>query len=176
MSTISSAQHLLRQYEDKDVRGSVIAGLMGTYHHNFVNHLLEGELQRRLYHLAEAGSPITEQVLTRTKGEILSEFWGDVLTVDDGARLAWMRQPHYYMGLYPYTYALGLSISTAAAQAIAEEGQPAIDRWVEVLKSGGTKTPAELAKLAGADITQPDVIRRAVAYVGTLVDEFEKTL
>jgi len=176
MNELLLAQHLLRQYQDKEIRRSVIAGLMGTYHHNFVNHLLEGELQRRIYALAEIGTPITENVLTRTKGGILDEFWGEAVEIDEGARLAWMRQPHYYMGLYPYTYALGLSISTTVAQAIADEGQPAIERWTDVLKAGGTQTPTELAKLAGADITNSDVIRRAVAYVGTLVDEFEKTL
>ncbi|OPG15365.1 oligoendopeptidase F [Ferroacidibacillus organovorans] len=176
MNELLLAQHLLKQSDDKRMRRSVIAGLMGTYHHNFVNHLLEGELQRRMYQIAEKRTPITEQTLTRVKGEILAEFWGDTVEIDEGAALTWMRQPHYYMGLYPYTYALGLSISTAAAQAIESQGEPAIKRWIDVLKAGGTKTPAELAGMAGADITNPDVIRSAVAYVGTLVDAFEATL
>jgi oligoendopeptidase F len=175
MNELLLAQHLLARSADQKVRRSVIVGLMGTYHHNFVNHLLEGELQRRIYALAEAGKPITEQVLSGTKGQILGEFWGDAVELDEGARLAWMRQPHYYMGLYPYTYALGLTVSTAAAQAIKEEGQPAVDRWVQVLKAGGTLTPVELAKLAGVDITTPEAIRKAVAYVGSLVDELEQS-
>lgn len=175
MNELLLAQYLLARSSDQKVRRSVIVGLMGTYHHNFINHLLEGELQRRIYALAEAGKPITEQVLSGVKGQILGEFWGDAVEIDEGARLLWMRQPHYYMGLYPYTYALGLTISTAAAQAIQEQGQPAVDRWVEVLKAGGTMTPVELAKLAGVDITQPEPIRKAVAYVGSLVDELEKS-
>ncbi|HLN61242.1 MAG TPA: oligoendopeptidase F, partial [Symbiobacteriaceae bacterium] len=69
----------------------------------------------------------------------------------------------------------GLTISTAAAQAIKEEGQPAVDRWLSVLKAGGTLTPVELAKLAGVDITTPAAIRKAVAYVGSLVDELERS-
>ncbi|HWI50715.1 MAG TPA: oligoendopeptidase F [Symbiobacteriaceae bacterium] len=176
MNELLLAQYLLAQPFEAKVRRSVINGLMGTYHHNFVNHLLEAELQRRIYALAEAGKPITEKTLTGTKGQVLAEFWGDAVALDEGAGLAWMRQPHYYMGLYPYTYALGLTVSTAAAQAIKEEGQPAVDRWLAVLKAGGTLTPVELAKLAGVDITQPEPIRKAVAYVGSLVDELEKTL
>jgi oligoendopeptidase F len=175
MNELLLAQHLLAQSADEKVRRSVIVGLMGTYNHNFVNHLLEGELQRRIYALAEAGKPITEQVLSGTKGEILAEFWGDTMEVDEGARLLWMHQPHYYRGLYPYTYALGLTISTAAAQAIKEEGQPAVERWLQVLKAGGTLTPVELAQLAGVDITRPEPIRKAVAYVGALVDELERS-
>lgn len=176
MNELLLAQHLLAQPFDAKLRRSVINGLMGTYHHNFVNHLLEAELQRRIYALAEAGKPITEKTLTGTKSQVLAEFWGDAVALDDGAGLAWMRQPHYYMGLYPYTYALGLTVSTAAAQAIKEEGRPAVDRWLAVLKAGGTLTPVELAKLAGVDITQPEPIRKAVAYVGALVDELEKSL
>ena len=49
-----------------------------------------------------------------------------------------MRQPHYYMGLYSYTYSAGLTASTAVAQMIKEDGQPAIDRWLDVLRAGGT--------------------------------------
>ncbi len=175
MNELLLAEYLLNKSNDKQVRRSVIAGLMGTYHHNFVNHLLEGELQRRIYAFAEAGKPITEQVLTTTKGEILAEFWGDAVEIDEGAKLLWMRQPHYYMGLYPYTYALGLTISTAAAQSIKEEGRPAVERWLDVLKAGGTLSTVELAKLAGVDITKPEAIRKAVAYVGKLVDELEQS-
>jgi oligoendopeptidase F len=175
MNELLLAQYLLERSSDVKVRRSVIIGLMGTYHHNFVNHLLEGELQRQVYAKAEGGKPITEQLLTSLKGRILSTFWGDGVEIDDGASLAWMRQPHYYMGLYSYTYALGLTISTAAAQLIQEEGQPAVDRWLQVLKSGGTLTPVELAKLAGVDITTPEAIRKAVAYVGALVDELERS-
>ncbi len=149
--------------------------LLMTYHHNFVRHLIEGELQRRIYVLAEKGQPITATVLSRVQGEILEEFWGGEVEIDDGARLTWMRQPHYYMGLYPYSYSAGLTIGTAVAKAIQEEGQPAVDRWLTVLKLGGTKPPVELAKIAGVNMSNPDAIRKAVDYVGSLVDQVVKT-
>jgi oligoendopeptidase F len=144
--------------------------LLMTYHHNFVRHLIEGELQRRTYVLAEQGQPITAGTLSRVQGEILEEFWGDTVEIDEGARLTWMRQPHYYMGLYPYSYSAGLTVGTAVAQDILDEGQPAVDRWLEVLKAGGTKSPMELAKMANVDMSKPEAIRKAVDYVGSLVD------
>ena len=61
------------------------------------------------------------------------------------------------------------------AKAIQEEGAPAAERWVEVLKAGGTKKPLELAKMAGVDMTSKEPIRQAVAYVGSLVDEVIKS-
>lgn len=166
---------ILSQTTDKRMRRWLIMQFLMTYHHNYVRHLIEGELQRRIYVLAEKGQPVTANLLSKVQGEILDEFWGGEVTIDDGARLTWMRQPHYYMGLYPYTYSAGLTVGTAVAQEIQAVGKPAAERWVEVLKAGGTKSPIELAKMAGVDMTGPDSIRKAVEYVGSLVDEVVKS-
>ncbi|WP_339169716.1 oligoendopeptidase F [Paenibacillus sp. FSL R5-0341] len=174
MNEMLLADHLLKRSDNPRMRRWVILQLLNTYYHNFVTHLLEGELQRRVYALATNDEPITAKTLSQLKGDILSEFWGPDLVIDEGAKLTWMRQPHYYMGLYPYTYAAGLTASTAAAQQIREEGQPAVDRWLEALKAGGSLTPQELMKLAGVDMSGPEPIRSAVAYVGSLVDELER--
>ncbi|WP_088049685.1 oligoendopeptidase F [Virgibacillus dakarensis] len=169
------ANHLIEKTDDKRMKRWVIGQLLGTYYHNFVTHLLEGEYQRRVYTLAETGTPLTASVLCEQKKQAIENFWGDTVTIDDGAGLTWMRQPHYYMGLYPYTYSAGLTVSTAVAQMIQQEGKPAVDRWLNVLKSGGTLKPLDLIKQAGVDMSKPDAIRTAVAYVGGLVDELEKS-
>ncbi|MCM2998229.1 oligoendopeptidase F [Paenibacillus cellulositrophicus] len=173
MNELLLADHLLTRSNEPRMRRWVISQLLGTYFHNFVTHLLEGELQRRVYDLAMKNVPITAVTLCELKGDILSSFWGADVVIDEEAKLTWMRQPHYYMSLYPYTYAAGLSASTAVAKLIREEGQPAVDRWLEVLKAGGSMSPLELMKLAGVDMSQPDPIRSAAAYVGSLIDELE---
>ncbi len=175
MNELLLGQHILANTTDQRMRRWVILQFLGTYYHNFVTHLLEGELQRRVYRLAEAGKPITATILCEQKREVLSSFWGDTVEIDEGASLTWMRQPHYYMGLYPYTYSAGLTVSTAIAQLINEEGQPAVNRWLDVLKAGGTMTPLELINHAGLDMTKPDAIRKAVSYVGSLIDELENS-
>ncbi|ASN06566.1 oligoendopeptidase F [Virgibacillus necropolis] len=169
------ADHIMNKTEDKRMKRWVITQLLGTYYHNFVTHLLEGEFQRRVYKLAEEGTPLTASVLIKQKQEALENFWGETVVFDEGAGLTWMRQPHYYMGLYPYTYSAGLTVSTAVTKKIQEEGKPAVDRWLSVLKAGGTMTPQDLTKMAGVDMSKPDAIRTAVAYVGTLIDQLEKT-
>lgn len=176
MNEMILSRHILARTTDKRMRRWVILQSLGTYHHNFVTHLLEGEFQRRIYALAEEGRAITARTLNETKGQVAADFWGDVLAVDDGARMTWMRQPHYYMGLYPFTYAAGLTASTAVSKLIFEEGKPAVDRWLQVLKAGGTLKPLELMRLAGVDMSSPEPIRQAVAYVGSLVDELERSL
>jgi oligoendopeptidase F len=169
------ARHILAQGSDARMRRSVIMQVLGTYHHNFVTHLLEAELQHRVYAQAEAGQAVTAQLLNQCKGDILAGFWGDAVEIDDGARMTWMRQPHYYMGLYPYTYSVGLVAATAVARLVADEGPSAVQRWLQVLKAGGTLRPLELLQLAGIDLRSPAPIRAAVAYVGSLVDELERT-
>ncbi|MCY8569458.1 oligoendopeptidase F [Bacillus haynesii] len=174
MNEMLLAQHLFSKTNDPKMKRWVINQLMGTYYHNFVTHLLEGEYQRRVYELAEQGCALTASVLSEQTTAVLSEFWGSGVKLDEGAGLTWMRQPHYYMGLYPYTYSAGLTASTIVSQQIKEEGRPAVDRWLNVLKAGGTMKPLDLLKHAGVDMSTDQPVRQAVAYVGTLVDELEK--
>ncbi|MDP2367283.1 oligoendopeptidase F [Rhodoferax sp.] len=173
MNEMLLAHHVLGQSQDKRMRRSIIMQVLGTFHHNFVTHLLEAELQRQVYALAEAGQAITASVLNQRKGDILRAFWGDTVEIDEGACMTWMRQPHYYMGLYPYTYSVGLVASTAMARLVHDEGQPAVERWLNVLKAGGTLKPLELMQAAGIDMHSPAPIHDAVAYVGSLIDELE---
>ena len=168
------AQHILAQSKDAPMRRWVIMQTLGTYHHNFVTHLLEAELQRQVYAVAEADEAITAASLNRCKGDILTKFWGDTVHIDDTACMTWMRQPHYYMGLYPYTYAVGLVTATAMAQRVRDEGAPAVNRWLTVLKAGGTLKPLQLMSAAGIDMASPQPIHDVVAHVGALVDELEQ--
>ena len=175
MNELLLADHLIEKTNDNRMKRWVISQLLGTYYHNFITHLLEAEFQRRVYALAESGTPLTADVLCKQKKEAIENFWGDAVAIDDGAGLTWMRQPHYYMGLYPYTYSAGLTVSTTVAEKIKAEGQPAVDRWLDVLKAGGTLRPLELIKKAGVDMSKPDAIKATVSYVGSLIDELEKS-
>ena len=175
MNELLLGQHLLNKTEDKQMRRWVVMQLLGTYYHNFVTHLLEGEYQRRVYTMAEKGKALTAKTLSEVNHAVLADFWGDAVELDAGASLTWMRQPHYYMGLYPYTYSCGLTASTAVSQLIQEEGKPAVDRWLDVLRAGGTMKPLDLLKHAGVDMSTPEAVKKAVAYVGSLVDELERS-
>lgn len=175
MNELILGNHILAKSNDDRMKRWVILQYLGTYYHNFVTHLLEGEYQRRVYQIAESGRAITATLLSEQKGEVLSNFWGDTVEVDEYAKLTWMRQPHYYMGLYPYTYSAGLTIATACFEQIDSEGQPAVDRWLEFLKVGGQYKPLDHIRITGLDMTTPDPIREAVAFVGSLVDQLEES-
>jgi len=171
MNEMLLGRHLLTTTDDPKMKKWVILQFMGTYYHNFVTHLLEAAYQRKVYEYAEKNTPLTAQLLCETKLDVIRTFWGDAVEVDEDAGLTWMRQPHYYMGLYPYTYSAGLTASTACSEMIFEEGQPAVDRWIEMLKSGGKHKPLELLKVAGMNFNSDEPVQKAVAYVGSLIDQ-----
>ena len=168
------AEHILESADDFRMRRWVLMQLLGTYYHNFVRHLLEAELVKRIYAHSEAGRPITAALLSAEKGDILESYWDGVVEIDDGAKLTWMRQPHYYAGLYSYTYSAGLTCATVVAQSVREEGSRAAERWVNVLKQGGSMAPLELMKTAGVDLEDAATIGDAVNYVGRIVDEVDR--
>ncbi|GAK00527.1 oligoendopeptidase F [Geomicrobium sp. JCM 19055] len=175
MNELLLADHLLKQADSNEMKRFVILSLLGTYYHNFVTHLLEAHFQREVYLLAEENVILTTSKLNELKRETLKGFWGDAVTLNDGAELTWMRQPHYYMGLYPYTYSAGLTTSTYASQRILEEGQPAVDRWLDMINAGGSKPPLELLQMAGVDMSSSAPISEAVAHVGSLISELERS-
>lgn len=172
MNEMLIANHLLENSDDPKFKRWVISSIVArTYYHNFVTHLLEAAYQRKVYERVDEGGNVNATILNALKREVLEDFWGDDVEINEGAELTWMRQPHYYMGLYPYTYSAGLTISTQVSKKILSEGQPAVDDWIEVLKAGGTKTPAELSKMAGVDITTEQPLRDTIAYIGELIDQ-----
>lgn len=175
MNEMLVANHLLKNSDDPKFKRWVLSSIVSrTYYHNFVTHLLEAAFQRDVYELVDRGENVNAAVLNELKRKTLEKFWGSSITLNDGAELTWMRQPHYYMGLYPYTYSAGLTISTEMAQRIAAEGETAVNEWIGVLSAGGSKKPEILAKMAGIDITTDEPLRNTIAYIGSLIDEIER--
>ncbi len=175
MNEMLMANHLLKNSEDPKFKRWVLSSIISrTYYHNFVTHLLEAAYQRKVYEIVDDGGNVNATILNELKRGVLEEFWGEDVIINDGAELTWMRQPHYYMGLYPYTYSAGLTISTEMAKRVLNEGKPAVEDWLNVLQAGGSKNPAELAKMAGIDITTDQPLRDTISYIGDLIDQIEK--
>ena len=175
MNEMLLANYLLTHNEDTRFKRWVVSNIVSkTYYHNFVTHLLEAAYQRKVYELIDNGESVNATVLNQLKRSVLEDFWGDAVEITEGAELTWMRQPHYYMGLYPYTYSAGLTISTQVSQRILKEGEKAVEEWLAVLQAGGTKTPVELAKMAGVDITTDQPLRNTISYIGDLITQLEQ--
>lgn len=172
MNELLLGHYLLKTSDDKRFRRWVLANMVGnTYYHNFVTHLLEAAYQREVYRKVQAGESVQAETLSGIMKNVLEKFWGDAVELTDGAELTWMRQPHYYMGLYSYTYSAGLTIATQVCKRIEKEGQPAVDDWKKVLAAGSTKTPVELAAMAGIDISTDEPLLDTIETIGAMIDE-----
>lgn len=175
MNEMLMANYLFKQDDDPKFQRWVIGSIIArTYYHNMVTHLLEAAYQREVYEKVDQGESLTAQTLNRIMYNVYQQFYGDSVQLTEGTELTWMRQPHYYMGLYSYTYSAGLTIGTVMSQRIKNEGEPAVQDWLKTLKAGGSLSPIELAQTAGIDITTDQPLKETIAYIGELVDELER--
>lgn len=171
MNELLMADYLSEKKADLRFRRWVLTNLISrTYYHNMVTHLLEAAFQREVYEAIDAGKPINGQTLNNYKLKVLKEFWGDTVEIPDYAGLTWMRQPHYFMGLYPYTYSAGLTVSTNAYLKL-KNNELTTNQYLDVLRAGGTKKPLDLAKMLNIDLSTDKPLLEVIAYIGEMVDE-----
>ncbi|SUD89874.1 oligoendopeptidase F [Psychrobacter phenylpyruvicus] len=164
--------HLLQQNtEDKAFQRYVVSSLLSnTYYHNFVTHYLEAHFQREVYRAVDAGKNLSTDDLHDMMQATLQQFWGEAVEIDEDAALTWMRQPHYYLGLYSYTYSAGLSIATQLFKKL-RQGEEVIDDWLAVLRAGGSKTPAQLAEMVGVDIMDKATLIDTIGFIDELINQ-----
>lgn len=164
--------YLEKTSTDPRFRRWVLGNTVGkTYYHNFVTHLLEAAYQREVYKIIDGGGSVQAETLSGIYRDILTKFWGDGVELTEGAELTWMRQPHYYMGLYSYTYSAGLTIATKMTRRILTEGETAAEDWRKALRAGSTVTPLQFAQMAGVNISTDGPLLETIDYIGAMIDE-----
>ncbi len=175
MNEMMLANYLMKKTEDpRMLRWIYFSIIAKTYYHNFVTHFLEAYFQRKAYNLVDEGQNLDADTLNRLYKETLEEFWQGEVELTDGCEMTWMRQPHYYSGLYSYTYSAGLSIATNVSRKILEGDKEAVKDWLVALRQGGLYNPIDWAKLSGVDITTTDSLKNTIAYISSIVDKIEE--
>ncbi|WP_164985137.1 oligoendopeptidase F [Ammoniphilus sp. CFH 90114] len=135
------------------------------------------EFEKAIHEKSEKGEALTSEILIELYGSLMKKYFGDSLEIDLGASLGWARIPHFYRNYYVYQYATGFAAANAFAQQMWDEGEPAVERYIEkFLSAGNSKDPIEVLKEAGVDMTSPEVIETALkGFIDTL-DEMERLL
>ncbi|MCM1386321.1 MAG: oligoendopeptidase F [Bacillus sp. (in: Bacteria)] len=175
MNELLMAHYLLKTNPDARFKRWVLSSMIShTYYHNFVTHLLEADYQRKVYRIIDDGGSVNAETLNGLMKETLQNFWGKDVEISDDAAHTWMRQPHYYMGLYSYTYSAGLTIATQVCRQIEKEGQTAVENWKKVLAAGSSVSPVALAKMAGVNMETETPLLETIAYIGEIIDEIER--
>lgn len=166
------ARSLVKNASDPRSQRFALASLVeNTYYHNFVTHFLEGYYQREVYKCVDRGESLSADDLDRIFRETLEKFWGDAVILDEGAEYTWMRQPHYYNGLYSYTYSASLVISTEMDRRLTNQEKGAVHDWIRFLSTGGPTPPIEHAALAGIQLEDGSALERTIQHISDLVDQ-----
>lgn len=131
------------------------------------------EFEKLIHERAEAGESLTPQELSKIYYDLNVKYHGQEMTVDQDIEMEWARIPHFYTSFYVYKYATGFSAATSFSKQILEEGQPAVDRYLGFLQSGGSDYSINILKKAGVDMSSPEPIREAMSVFEQLVEQME---
>ena len=132
------------------------------------------EFEKIVHERVESGESLTPQDLSDIYYELNVKYHGKGMQVDKEIGMEWARIPHFYNSFYVYKYATGFSAATSFSKQILEEGQPAVDRYLGFLKSGGSDYSINILKKAGVDMSSPEPIREAMSVFEDVINQMEQ--
>jgi len=178
-STLNEAlllEHMLKVAKTDDERqlylGSALENLRGT----FFRQAMFAEFERDVHAMADRGESLTGDKLTKIYGEILRRYHGDkqgVVKIDDPYTVEWAFIPHFYNSFYVYQYATSIAASSLFADAILKGEAGAQERYLNLLRAGGSDYPYAMVKAAGVDLATPAPYQAIVARMNRIMDEIE---
>jgi oligoendopeptidase F len=154
-----------------------IDGIVGT----FYTQVLFADYELQAHRLVEEGRPVTAEELGEIYFNLLKSYYGDALDYDEQSRLTWARIPHFFSTpYYVYQYATCFASSAQLMKQLTTGSEAAraaaINRYLTLLKSGGSDHPMTLLLRAGVDLSQPETVRAVVDQLDDLVTKLEKAI
>ena len=131
------------------------------------------EFELKMAELSTQGVTLTADVLCEEYRKLNALYYGEDVVLDEEIALEWARIPHFYYNYYVFQYATGYAAAIALSEGILSEGEPAVERYLGFLSGGCSKSPIELLKGAGVDMTTAEPVNRALAMFSKLLDEME---
>lgn len=168
--------YLLETTTDKKERLYYLNHYLEQFRATLYRQTMFAEFEQIIHKNAEAGEALTAERLSEAYRELNIKYYGPEIVVDSQIDIEWARIPHFYMNFYIYKYATGFSAAISLAKQILAEGQPAVERYLHFLKSGGSDYPIELLKTAGVDMNKPKPIQDALAVFADVLAEMEELL
>lgn len=166
-------EYLLANTTDKKERAYLINHFLESFKSTVYRQTMFAEYEKITNAMAEAGESLTAEALRKVYYDLNCAYFGDAMVSDEEIGWEWCRIPHFYYNFYVYQYATGFSAAVAIARRILKEGQPAVDDYMKFLSGGCSKSPVELLKIAGVDMTTKAPIQEALNLFGELLDEME---
>jgi oligoendopeptidase F len=165
----------LQRTDDRAQRLSILNQYLENFRTTVLRQTLFAEFELKAHQLVEGGGSLTVEAITGIYRELVERYYGaGGVVVDELIAWEWSVVPHFYSSYYVYQYATGFAASSALARSVLTEGQPAVDRYLGMLRAGSSKYPIDVLRDAGVDMTTAAPIEAAVAEFDRAVTEFEK--
>ncbi|WP_442604491.1 oligoendopeptidase F [Paenibacillus sp. KN14-4R] len=176
-STLNEAllmDYLLKKTTDPKEKLYLLTYYADQFRTTVFRQTMFAEFEKITHEKAEQGESLTPQEFSKIYYDLNVLYYGKGMVVDKDIEMEWARIPHFYNSFYVYKYATGFSAATSFSKQILEEGQPAVDRYLGFLKSGGSDYSIEILKRAGVDMSTPEPIKQAMSVFKSLVDQMEE--
>ena len=169
-------EHLLKNTDDKVQRAYLINHFLESFRGTVYRQTMFAEFELLTHQMCERGESLTPDALSSVYYDLNKKYFGDDMVVDEDIAMEWARIPHFYYNFYVYQYATGFSAAVALANRILKEGQPAVEDYLKFLSGGCSKSPIDLLKIAGVDMTTPAPVNSGLEMFGRLLDEMEELM
>lgn len=167
-------RHRLRNAKSRAERLSLLDQIMDTYKGTLYRQTMFAEFELEAHRMAERGEALTCESLSAMYLQLVKDYFGPRVTVDEDIALEWSRIPHFYSCFYVYKYATCISAASAIVKRIEEEGEGYVSQYLDFLRAGGSRSPLDSLRLAGIDMKDPAVTRGAIADFAEAVREFRR--
>ena len=167
-------EYLLSKTTDKKERAYLINHFLDQFKGTLYRQTMFAEFELNIGRMVAEGKTLTADVLCSEYKKLNELYFGPDMVVDDEIAMEWARIPHFYYNYYVFQYATGYSAAIALSRKILTEGEPAVKKYLNFLSGGCSKSPIDLLKAAGVDMTSPEPVNQALELFGKLLDEMEE--
>ena len=172
-------QDMIQKASNDDERLSYLGNGLERMRGTFFRQTMFAEFELSLYEAVERGEALSGEKITSMYAEIVRRYHGHddgVVIIDDAYTREWMFIPHFYYNMYVFQYATSMTAGAALYNNMLKEGQPAVDRFIQLLRDGNSDYPFELLKKAGVDLSKPEPYLAVIEHMNTTMDEMEAIL
>ncbi len=166
-------EYLLGKTKDKQERAYLINHFLEQFKGTLYRQTMFAEFELNIGRMVQEGKTLTADDLCAEYRRLNEMYFGPDMVVDDEIAMEWARIPHFYYNYYVFQYATGYSAAIALSRRILREGAPAVKDYIDFLSGGCSKSPINLLKGAGVDMTSPEPVNQALRLFGELLDEME---
>ena len=166
-------EYLLSKTTDKKARAALINHFLEQFKGTLYRQTMFAEFEMNIGKMAGEGQTLTAEVLSNEYRRLNELYFGPDMVVDDEIAVEWARIPHFYFDYYVFQYATGYSAAIALSKRILAEGESAVQDYLGFLSGGCSKSPIDLLKGAGVDMTSTEPVNRALELFASLLDEME---